>query len=529
MTNRSIYLLLVLVAGCAKNVRRDQALAQANAARARGDIVGEAMAMRDACSFAPDDRDVCQRASATWVAAQAATQQNARRACADIAPTQGAIDACLASASQFRKLAPNDPEGPRLSDAGSRQHLARCFADSPAWQTSLDAAIDLVRCEDARADLIDLPVYTQQVMSARANARDQLLALVDNPAYLDRPGATAELLTAATCLAGDPSLAARTRSARAAFVDRARASIDLRVATTTPLPDLCATAASALSSRAVCGPPRAKAPQLTIVGDVTLAPVEHTAFDSTESKQYVAGIIRFENPEYQPAVEDERSARMAKDQAESTFRRDESDCRSAESEWHSQNSCSDCAAKRERDRACNAADASESLFRSRTSDWERARSHLSSTPPISEREDIRTATYTVRHHTWRTAWRAQLRNDGSPIEAGGETTADDLETAGAPVAGVPSDPMTYPGNRWFVAPIRDQVAAKLAETLDAALRRRAGDLAVSCKLPLAWKGDWLECWSRARFWGGGRPDGDALLSLVGERRADWGAAVRCTR
>jgi hypothetical protein len=154
-------------------------------------------------------------------------------------------------------------------------------------------------------------------------------------------------------------------------------------------------------------------------------------------------------------VDEERNARQAKDQAESDFRRDESDCRSAESSLSSAGSCSGCPARDERDRACNRKQSSESLYRQRTSDWESANRRLANTPQISEREDIRTATYTVRHHSWRASWRAQLRNDGKTIPAGGETSAADRETSGAPVAGVPSDPMTHPGNRWFIAPIRD--------------------------------------------------------------------------
>ena len=197
-------LLLVVLAGCAKNVPRDQALARAEAARARGDYVGEAIALRDACNFAPDDKDLCKRADQSWIAAQAATQQAARGSCADIAPTLAAVDGCLAAVAQIRKLTPGDPEASRLAEAASRQHLARCFADSPAWQTSIESAVELVRCEDARVAQIDVPTYTQQIVAARINARDQILRLAEHPAYADRHGATAELLATANCLAAVP-------------------------------------------------------------------------------------------------------------------------------------------------------------------------------------------------------------------------------------------------------------------------------------------------------------------------------------
>lgn len=514
---RALLLALITAAGCAKNVQRDQALAAANAARARGDYVGEALALRDACAFAPDDEKLCRRAGEAWRAAQGASQQAARASCTNLEPDLASVDRCLAAVNELRKLVPGDPEAAQLAEAAARQHLARCFADSPAWQTSIDAAVELVRCQEARAAQINLPVYRQQLWGARTNARDQLMQLADHHAYRDALGATYELVAASACLAPAPALVERARSARGAFVDRYRASIDLRAAMSPQLPGLCEATASALGDRAVCGAPKPGAPQITIVGDLTVAPVEHSAYETTESKDYVAGIITFENPDYQPAVNDERNARFARDTAESDFRRDESDCRSAESALSSASSrcSSSCPERDERDRACNRKSSSESIYRSRQSEWEGARSRLQSTPRLKEREDIRTATYTVTHHTWRAAWSAQLRNDGTTFTIGGATTTEDRETAGAPVAGVPSDPKTYPGNRWFVPGVRAQAAAQLAETVHAALGRRASDLALRCPAPLQWTNDWLDCWARVRFWAGEPAAGDALLAIVG--------------
>ncbi|MEO8703167.1 MAG: hypothetical protein ABI867_24185 [Kofleriaceae bacterium] len=530
-----LWILVALAVACGGNPRRDDALARAKAARAKGDYVGEAIALRDACNAATDDKKLCKQADQAWLAAQQASQASARTVCADIAPTLAAVDACLAAVGQIRKLSADDPEAARFAEAASRQHLARCFADSPGWQTSIEAALDLVRCQDARAAQIAIPVYIQQIQATRVDAREQVLRIADHPSYTDKLGAKSELLAAAACLSPIPDLVERARSTRAAFVDRARASIDLRASTSAPLPDLCTTAAAALGGRAVCGSPRAGAPQLTIGGEITLAPVEHSAFDTNESKQYVAGIIRFDNPDYQPAVNDERNARTAKDSAESQYRRDESDCRSAESSLSSAgSSCSSgCSQRDERDRACNRKSSSESVWSSRRSEYDRARSRLDRTPPISEREDIRTATYTVRHHSWRAAWRGQLRSDGVIIPVGGETATSDIETAGAPVAGVPSDPMTFPGNRWFITAIRDQAAAKIAAAANTGLERRSSDLAATCSEPLQWTTEWLECWARARFWGGAPPDGDALVRFLGaakdRRRGPMWEPLRCLR
>lgn len=522
---RLVLAVTILLTGACGNAARDAALERANTARARGDVVGEALALRDACAAARDDKDLCQRAQEAWKSAVAFTQQNARTGCADVA-TPVAVDRCLGLVTQIRRLVPNDTEAARLAEVAARRHAAHCEAASPQWQTSIPDMLELVRCEEARAEQIRLESYEQEIMNSRGLARDQLLAQLGK--LEGHAGAAAELLAAASCLVPAPDLVERARGARVAFIDKNRASIDLRATMTTPLPELCAGAADALRGRAVCGSPRPSAPQLTVIGEIAIDPVEHAAFDSTESKDYVAGIIRFENPEYRPAVDQERSARQARDQAESTFRRDDSDCRSAESTLSSQSATcgSSCPARAERDRACNRKSSSESMYRSRQSDWESADRRLSNTPSMSEREDIRTATYSVRHHAWRVPWRAQFRSDGRAVPVTGQVTAADEETAGAPVAGVASDPLTVPGNRWFISGVRDQVAARLAELADAALQRRASDLAVSCAPPARWTADWLDCWARSRFWAGTRPEPDALLHVAGE--STW-EPVRCAR
>jgi hypothetical protein len=524
---------LIFLVACAKNVARDEALSRANAAKAKGDYVGEAIALRDACTFAPDETDLCKRADQAWGAAQERSRQAAKQACTNIAPTLEGVDRCLAAVTEIRKLAPDHPDATALAEAAAKQHLARCFADSPSWQTSIEAAVELVRCEEARAPQIALASYMQQVHAARTNARDQLMRLADHPAYADRTGALSELTAAATCLTPTPDLVERARATRTAFIERARATIELRATSQPALPELCTTAAGMLPNRAACGRPRAGAPTVTVIGDIEIAPVEHTAYETQESKDYVAGIIRFPNPDYQPAVNEERNARQSKDSAEQQLRRDESDCRSAESSLSSASSCSSCPERSERDRACNAKSSSESLYRSRTMDWESARRRLESTPQIKERDDIRTAHYIVKHHTWSVGWSAQLRNEGSVIPAQGGAQTTDLETSGAAVAGVPADPVTYPGNRWFVGTVRDQVAAKVAETVDAALQRRAADLSVKCPAPLQWSNDWLDCWARVRLWAAGKSDLDPLLRLVGmlkdQRRGPLWDHVRCTQ
>jgi hypothetical protein len=523
---KTMVVAAVLVAGCLGNPVRDAALARANAAHTRGDLVGEALALRDACNAARDDKDLCKRADQAWQTAQGASQQRARTACQGVDDPKS-IDACLAAAGELRRLSPTDPEAARLVAPAAAKWRDHCVAEAPKWQTSLDDALDAIRCEDARAAQIALSSYDTDTAATRAAARGTLLQLLARPGFAARRGATSELLAAATCVAPTPDVAAQARAARAGFVETARAAIDLRAQTSQPLPELCGVVAGAIGERAACIAPRDGAPAITIAGDVTVAPVEHSAYETQEQVDYVAGIIREPNPAYQPAVAAEQSARQSRDTAESQARRDRADCDSANSSASSCSSSSDCPARDRASQACARASSSESLFHSRQSDYDSASSRLRSTPPQLERQDVRTAHYVVRHHSWRTAWRARLRNDGQSVPASGDTVATDDETAGAPVAGVAADPLTPPGDRWYVASIRDQVAAKIAEIVDAALKRRASDaVAGGCGGELAVTPEWLDCWARARLWIGGQNPPDALVRALdtaadAKRGAAW--------
>jgi hypothetical protein len=450
----------------------------------------------------------------------------------DAAPE--AYDACLAAAAEIRRMTPADPHAAELAQRAGQQHVAHCRAEAPSADQDVDDGLELIRCEDARSTQVATPAYAATVAAARAHTRDLVLAILRKPELASRHGASAELLAAAVCLSPTADLVAQAAAERAVFADRARAAIDVHATVTPPLPDLCGVIERALGGRAACGPAHDGAPQLTVVGDIAIAAIEHSAYDTTETKEYVAGIIRTPNPEYPAAVQAEQLARQARDQARTQFERDRSQCASAESALAQVSNCNgSCTEQHERDRACNLAQTSENDKHGKESAYDDANARLSRTPPIDEREDRRTATYTLRHHTWRAPWRARLRNDGKAIDIGGEATATDLETGGAASASVPADPLTPPGDRWYVPEVREQVGAQLAQIVDASLRRRASDLAASCAGPFAWSAEYLECWARTHFWTGGGATAapDALLRAAtdasdAKRGAAW-PALRC--
>src|SRR5258706_1578696 len=206
--------LLVIVVGCG-NAARDAALDRARVAHARGDLVGEALALRDACNAARDDKDLCNRAQQSSTAALTYAQENARAACKDVS-TPAAVDRCLGTVGEIRRIAPNDGEAARLAEVAGRQHAAQCEAQSPGWQSSIPDMLQLVRCEESRAAQINLASHAQEVENSRGLARDQLIALLGQKPYEGHAGAATEILAAASCLVASPELVDRARTARVA-------------------------------------------------------------------------------------------------------------------------------------------------------------------------------------------------------------------------------------------------------------------------------------------------------------------------
>ena len=79
---------------------------------------------------APDDKDLCKRGEQAWAAAQGASAEIARKACATV-ESQQQVDGCLAAVGEVRRLNPADPEASRLAEAAAKQQAEHCASHSP--------------------------------------------------------------------------------------------------------------------------------------------------------------------------------------------------------------------------------------------------------------------------------------------------------------------------------------------------------------------------------------------------------------
>ncbi|MBP9087205.1 MAG: hypothetical protein KBG15_13875, partial [Kofleriaceae bacterium] len=273
--------------------------------------------------------------------------------------------------------------------------------------------------------------------------------------------------------------------------------------------------------RMTCSSRSKLAPQLQYEVVLDVSAVNRRVSEQAMQKQYVARVDRHNNPEYQTAARDEVFTREQLRQAEERFREAESNCTSAVAALSRAGSCSSCAEHTEKERACNAADASKRNVDGRQRDADTAATRLRNTPAMLEENIWATANWTVRTHEWSAPWRANLATPSAAIgQWTGVAVFTDSENQAVPEAEIAFDPLTRPDNGWQYIDVRNQVATKLAAVVEAAVVAEGQRLRSSCDGALQWEGGWVTCWAASNWWLGGRFDGPAFLQAVATSDGD---------
>ena len=510
--------LLVVTASCVSNPAKDAALKRAALAHRQGDLAGEAVALRQACAADRKDADVCKRSADAERNALQSLRVAARSQCEFAARAHDNMPQCLAAIVEARKITASDPEIEATADNAGRTHAEYCNSMMSSTPPKPIEALRLVRCADMYQSQIATATYAQWVKQTRQIAATALLQLTSEPGFAGNQGATAVLLSAATCLAPTSDLPQRSSAAQASYADMMRPYLTLVGAGPIPISDICAASSDLLGGpkgRVTCTSRSKLAPQLQYELTVDVSAVNRRVSEQAMSKQYVARIDRRNNPEYQTAARDEVFTREQLRQAEARFRADESDCTSAESALSRAGSCSSCAERSEKDRACNAEDASKRNVESRKRDADSAAERLRKTPATIEEKIWATANWTVRTHEWSAPWRATLASPSTTVSQWtGFAVFTDSENQAVPEAEVAFDPLSRPDPGWQHIDVRDQVAKKLAAVVEAAVIVEGQRQRSKCSGALEWEGGWLSCWAASNWWLGGRFDGPAFLNIA---------------
>jgi hypothetical protein len=277
--------------------------------------------------------------------------------------------------------------------------------------------------------------------------------------------------------------------------------------------ELCAATSHALSDRLAC----AAAPDsrtVVLEAAVEVGSVRHGVEERTRTERYLAGVDRYENPEYPVRARDEMYSREQARDYEATYRAEQQACDEAAAARSRANYCYDCPEKYEEDSACRRAEDAKALWEDREADWQRARSELDATPAILEREDWRDTSFVIRDHAWVAPWEASVRAlPGALARASGAVATEDSEHRGSDLAGIAADPLTAPGAGWYMPQVRSEVAARLANLVTSELAARVTLLRSQCPSERpAWDdAAWLDCYATAILISGASGLGDGLL------------------
>jgi hypothetical protein len=503
-------LLFVVLSGCGGNAARDRALESAAAARARGDLVGEVEAMRQACQADPKNGDLCQKSGALAEYARGQTRAAAQASCGLLdAQSPATIDGCVAALAPMRRLFPDDPDALRMADAAGDTFAAVCGVAAPA---DIRDAIRRARCAQAGDGAIATTRFHAWVTTTRSDVARLLVAAADRDDVVQRPGARAATLSAAACLTGTADLRDASAQASRAFAESNAPTLHVR-AKGMSAAELCAATSGKLGDRLACvAAPDSRT--VVLEASVEVGSVRHAVDSSTRTERYLAGIDRYENPEYPVRARDEMRSREHARDSEATYRAEQQVCDEADAALTHASYCYDCPERTARDSACRRAEDAKALWEDREADWQRARSSLDQTPAILEHEDWRDTSFVVHEHGWSAPWEASIRAlPGALSHASGSAWIGDTEHDGSSLAGVAADPLTRPEAGWYVPQVRSEVGARLATLAKTELAARVTLLRSQCPSETpAWNdAAWLDCYATAILISGDAGLGDGLL------------------
>jgi len=465
--------LALLLVGCAKSPY-DLALDEAQAALKAGDVARAALNFHRACTLKPGEQETCTQAKQTFADLKARRLPPATQACAT--PD---IDACHQQIGDVLAVQGADPDGVRLVTQGLDTHATACKAQDTG---PFMAALGALKCMQHGAD-VTKRISAVYVASRHATAKRFLEA---SPSAL--PGASYALLHTASCL--QKSLGAETDAiARETLIAAAATPIAVNVRDNGPTPlspnitNLCGAVAQAMGVRAQCGIRTDKVVSFDVA--VSLGRTVDNVTEELRVARYVAGTERVPNPDYAPAERELVRTRSSFEQIDREQRQNEANCAAAP-----------VATKRT---ACAARDATVGEHTRRQQAFQNAQSRVQNTPPTIDREIIKEVSFTVRHHTWSTAWSYESPQGSRQ----GTIVFRDSEHPAVPVANVPADPLA--------APSREIIEGQLRPALLAAAQARfepefQGKVARCAQAPFNFDdGPTLDCRVVAEFLGRGSP------------------------
>ncbi|AKU92121.1 hypothetical protein [Vulgatibacter incomptus] len=486
----------LVLAGCSTAFGR--AIRRGDEASARDDLVGAAVAYREACGLRPDDGEACRKADDV---ARVAVEREVERATAGC--ETGDAVSCLDALRAARDLRPDDPSVLALVDGAASRHAEGC-----GRATAPSEVVPVVGCLQRIERQVDRPGYGELVRAEERRAASVLGSLL--VAAKGAPGAELALASAASCL-GVPSQEA---DARSRFLEAATLPVRLRLdvggAWIQPA-DLCAS----LSSGARCVDGSSAVLEVGIRG--VLGRTQHEVTKEERSISYAVGSVDVPNPAYITADRKSREAQRAVSELEPRAAIARTHCDRARSD--SMGTSLGSSERSLEDRLCDEARILDRLLSDRQSTLRSAESEMSRLQPTVSETIYGKHRYVIEHHKWWTSFSTSI--GGSTWEETLEL--EDTSNPGFAPAGLAADPLEAPDRGTFERWFGERLAAAFSAEVDRELAARAELRQRDCVGPVQWDPAWLQCWAEVSLARGRIPSGQQLL-----RDAGGSDAPRCS-
>lgn len=451
------------------NTALRDAMARAEAAHARGDHFGEAVALRDACRADRSETEVCRAAK------EAADEIIGKQLHTASGPCNTEPVACLAALEVLSPFAgPADPRLLPYFDRAGDMLAERC---EQAPLDSPEDAVFRVRCAEAYKPRVPTTAYGVKVGLIRQRAA----AWLDQQATARArtPGVAWLYESLSGCLGGEAGYAPRIAVYRQAFEDAH--AVRLEIGGQAPY-ELCGQLQRELGSAVRCEGRSGSVLPVSVdawVDQMTDSPIHEVrtveVLDHTE---------RWENPDYRYAQGNVRHARNRHEDAEGHLRLARVDCDAAESALARAKYCYQCWERTQEEQTCNRKRAMDDLERKTRSELSSAQSTLSNTPAYLTRDVYRRVNYRNVQHRFSVPWHVRVAvSGGRADEARGVFEFESTEREGVPAANVSYLPYSEPTQAQRRAELGKIALEKVSAAVNAELDARARERLAGCPAP----------------------------------------------
>jgi hypothetical protein len=502
------------------------AIEKEQALRAAGDDVNAAAAFRQACDQgAPPETKACEAARSTAARAAHEAIERGESAC-----RAGELGVCFSALHGARGVtAENTKERAtieELLEVASSMHMESC---SRLPLQNLDGATAAYRCLSLLRKEVALPAHATRIDRQAQKIAAFLLEEAHRHEVEQAFGAGAVHAGLARCMVGGSETKRLFDDDGARFLDQARlpavvtisglspAAKDRLCAALKPGPLKCSPAAPDL----VSSEKGAEKNGVLANGALKLATLKHSSKPSTKVIEYIAGIDKVPNPDFDRLTREIEVDRRALRGTEKDAANGKEACAAAEAALVKAANCTACKEATERERICTKADALADDAKKANDDFDTKKVLLSRTPRTVEQNRMATHSWIETQHRWELPFEVTVDGAAALKDV---LVVEDFEAPGFPPAGIIAKKLNEPTVATMRPTIEERATAHAQAELTRQLVARGKALAPTCHA-IADDGDGIDCQLRALWYGGADPVPTWLNDLAARVEAPWPRAL----